>query len=218
MANKKRRQEVNQMYQRKAKEQQYQAATKHLYIFPIIALAVSVLVLLLLFVTFADVYQSELKVVESSVSGWSFVVSGFTHIFKGQYIGTNPDTLHLYGALVEPFYDFATEWCETVAILAVVTVIISVVNVIVQAVTIFRRNHLLNLVSAAVSLAAFVLLIVCYAKCIDMNNASIISDYCRNPACVIRSYAIFPALFALAGGVVSVVATVKYFQASKLLK
>ena len=218
MANKKRRDEVRQEYQRKAKEKQYQEATKRLYIFPIIALALILFVFILLFVTFADIYQSEAKVVEGSVSGWSFVVSGFTYLFNGHYIGSNPDTLHLYGALVEPFYDFATEWCETVAILAVVIVLISVVNIAVQIVTILRKNHILNLVSVALSLVTFVLLIVCYAKCIDMNNATIISDYCRNPACVIRSYAIFPALFALGAAGVDAFAAGKYLKARKLLQ
>ena len=56
------------------------------------------------------------------------------------------------------------------------------------------------------------------AKAVDMNNAKIISDYCGNPACEVRSFAIFPAIVALGSCAVSGYAMVKNIQARNLLK
>lgn len=212
MANKKRKDDLKQAYQRKAKEQQYETATKHLFIFPIIALAVSVLVLLLMFVTFADVYNTAEGVgVEVKVKGWSFVISALT----GQY--TSPDAI--YGDMAMPFYYYAAQWCESVAIFALLSVLVIIINAVVQIFTVVSKYHVLNVVSAVLSLLSAVLLIVCYAQGLAMKNGEILSVYCSgNPLCSIRSFAIYPALFALAGCAVSAFAAVKYIQAAKLLK
>ena len=212
MANKKRKNEIRQAYQRKAQEQKFEAAVKKIFIYPCIALAINVLVLVLLFVTFADIYNSSSSVgVEVSVSGWSFVMSALT----GNYTSVEP----IYGDIAMPFYYYAAEWCQTIGTCALLAAIAVILTLVVQLVTVIRKNHVLNLISLALSVVSFVLLIVCFAKGIDMINSDIIPIYCGgNPLCTIRSYAIIPALLALGGGVVSAIATVKYFQASSLVK
>ena len=218
MANKKRNNDLRQASQRKSKEKQYETATKHMFIYPIIAVVISVIILLLFFTVFADIYERVAQVQETSVSGWAFVRSGFTHLSEGTYISPDLNKIDKYEGLVEPFYDFATEWCESVAQLSVATVLIVAIGIVAQVVTFFTRKHLLNALSAVISLVSAILLIVIYAKCLDMNNATIISDYCQNPNCIIRSNVIFPALFAFGGCAVSGFATFKYFKAKSLLK
>lgn len=212
MANKKRKNDVHQMNQQKAKEQKYDVAVKKIRIFPIIALGISAMVLILMFVTFANIYNSAAGVgVEVSVSGWSFVVAGLTGDF------TSPNAV--YGDLAHPFYTYAQEWCESLATLSLVVVIMVILTLIVDAVTIVRKNYALNLISVPLSLVTSILLIVCYVKGVDMVNSDIIPIYCNNnPLCSIQSYAIFPALFALGSIPLSIVAAVKYFIARKLLK
>ena len=210
MANKKRRNEIQQAHQRKIQGQKYDAAVKKIRIFPIIAIGISVLVLALLFVTFANIYNSAVGV-EVKVSGWSFAIAGLTGKF------TSPDAV--YGDLAHPFYTFAAKWCESIATLTLVAAILVLVMIIVAVVSIIRQNYALNLISAVLSLAVFVLLIVCYVKGVDMVHSDIIPIYCSgNPLCSIQSYAIFPALFALGVVPVSIIAAIKYFIARKLLK
>ena len=212
MANKKRKEEIRASYQRKAKEQQYEQATKHLFIFPWIALGVSVFTLLLMFVTFADVYNSAPGVgVEVKVSGWSFVMSGLT--------GNFTSTESIYGDMAMPFYYYATEWCETVATCSFIAVGVIILNIVLQIFAGIKKLHILNVVSAVLSLVATILLIVCYAQGLAMKNGGILSIYCGgNPLCSIRSFAIFPAIISLGGVVVSTIATAEYMKASKLLK
>ena len=212
MANKKRQEEIRKQYQQKAKQQQYEKATKHLFIFPWVALGVSILVLLLMFVTFADVYNKAPEVgVEVKVSGWSFVMSGLTGNF------TSADKI--YGDMAMPFYYYAGEWCESVATFALLAVIAMIINIVLQVVAAIKKLHILNLASSILSVLAAVFLIICYVKGLGMKNGYILSIYCSgNPLCSIRSYAILPAIISLGGAVASGIAIVEYFIAAKLLK
>ena len=213
MANNKRRNEIQQVYQRKAKEQQYEAVTKRIFKFPCIALAISVLVLLLLFVSFADVYNSAAGAgVEVKVSGWSFVIAAITRDYNS--------TAKVYGNLAVPFYYYAGEWCESVATFTLIAAIAIIFTVVVQIIAVaVKKAHVLNGISAILGVVSAVMLIVSFAKGLGMKNGEILTTYCNNnPLCSIRSFAIFPALFCLAGSVVSTIAAVKYKNAAKLLK
>lgn len=210
MANKNRKSQLHQANQLKAKQQQYDAATKHLFIFTFIAIALSVISLLLYFVPFAQVYLQGYGP-EHWVTGWEWIVA----CLGGNY--TSPNIAR--GSLANIFYYFATEWCEPLAIVTLFSALVLVINLLVQVITAVKKIHVLNVVSAVLSVVVFVLLIVCYAKGLDMKNANILSDFCgNNPLCSIKSYAIVPAIFALGGAGVSTFAAVKYFKASKLLK
>ena len=210
MANKNRKAQMQQANQAKAKQKQYDAATKNLFIFPCIALGLSVLLLLLFFVTFSDVYNTETKSLEFKVNGWTYFAAGL--------VGNYSSVEWAGGFLAVPFYKFAEEWVEAVGTLTVITVFVALFNLIIQLVTVLKKFNGLNVVSAVMSLATSILLIVVMAKTIDMNNAKIISDYCGNPACEVRSCAIFPAIVAFGSCAVSGYAMVKNIQARYLLK
>ena len=212
MANKNRKAQLQQANQQKAKQKQYDAATKNMFIFPIIALVVSVLVLLLYFVTFAGLYNAQApEGNEGLIKGWTFVSAALT----GNYTSTELAG----GKLAVPFYAFAPEWCETIGVVALFAAVLFIVNVILQVFTIVRKMNVLNIVSAVIGLVASVLLIVCYATAVDLVNSPILPDYCNNnPACSFGSYSIIPAIVALGGTAASVVASVKHIKASALLK
>ena len=201
---------MQQANQAKVKQQKYDAATKNLFIFPCIALGLSVVLLLMFFVSFSDVYNTSTKVLELNVSGWAYFAAGLS----GNY--TSAELAQ--GFLAVPFYSHAKEWTEAVGMFTVITVFVALFNLIVQLVTVLKKFNGLNIVSAVMSLATAILLIVVMAKAVDMNNAKIISDYCNNPACEVRSFAIFPMLVALGSCAVSVYAAVKNIQAQRLLK
>lgn len=210
MANKNRKAQMQQANQQRVKQQQYDAATKKLFIFPIVAAGLSVLVLLLFFVSFSDVYNNAVKSLEFNVSGWSYFVAGLT----GNY--TSPTLAG--GFLAVPFYSHAQEWTEAVGTLTVVTMFVVLLNLILQIVTAIKKFNGLNIVSAVLSLATAILLIVIMAKVVDMKNATIISDYCNNPDCEVRTFAMFPMLVALGGCAVSGVAAAKNIKAQNLRK
>lgn len=210
MANKNKKSQIHQANQRKIKQQQYDAATKNLFIFPCITLGLSVIALLSFFANFAEVYASGVGV-ETGVSGWSFIIAAIT----GNY--TSPSAV--YGDLAVPYYTYAQQWCETLSIVALFAALIALINVVVQIFAIVKKMHLMNAVSAVLSVITVVLLIVCYAQGLDMKNGEILSVFCGgNPICSIKSYAIVPAIIFIGAAAVSVVATVKHVQASSLLK
>ncbi|MCH5159448.1 MAG: hypothetical protein J1F66_01190 [Clostridiales bacterium] len=212
MANKNKKNQIHQANQRRVKQQQYEAATKNLSLFSFIALGISVLLLFLLFVSFADVYNTTAGVgVEVKVSGWSFAIAALTDTYS------SADSV--YGNLAVPFYYYAGEWCETLAIFALFSVLIMVLNIVVQIFAAVKKIYVLNAVSAILSVIAAILLIVCFVEGLAMKNGEILTTYCsNNPACSIRSFAIIPAIVALGSAAVSTVATVKHAKASRLLK
>ena len=212
MANKKRKEEMKMASQRNVKEKQYKQATKSLFIFSWIAVAASVLVLLLMFVTFADVYNTAAGVgVEVSVSGWSFVMSALTDNF------TSPDAI--YGDMAMPFYYYAEQWCHTVATFALLSVVVVLINVVLQIFAAVKKMYVLNYASVVLSLVAAVFLIICYAQGLAMKDGNILSIYCSgNPACSIRSFAILPAIISIGSCAVSSFAAVKHIKAKSVLK
>lgn len=210
MANKKRKNEMQQANQRKAQMKRYEAASKNFNIINICAIGMSVLILLLFFVNFADVYNTVAGSKELGASGWEFFVAGISGNYSSPTLAG--------GFLAVPFYSHAQEWTEVVGTLTVVAVFVVILNLIIQVVTVLKKFHVLSIVSAVLSLATAVLLIVIMAKAIDMNNAKIISDYCNNPACEVRSFAIFPALAAVVSCVLSGSVSFRHAQASVLLK
>ena len=209
MANKNRKVQAQQASQAKVKQQKYEAATKGLFIFPCISLGLCVITLLSFFANFVEIYLKGYGV-EQSTSGWAFIAALLTNGYSNPLVSPS---------LANVFYVFATDWCEPLAIVTLFAALVLIVCVVVNLITIVRKMHALNLASAVLGLASAVLLIVCYAKGLDMKNANILSDFCgNNPNCSIQSYAIIPAIFALGATAVSAVATVKNIKAKNLLK
>lgn len=210
MANKKNKAQIQRAQQQQIKQKQYDVATKNLFIFPCIALGLVVIALVSFFANFVEIYASGVGV-EQSVSGWSFIAAFLSNGYTSPSIGT--------GALANVFYVWAKDWCAPLATVTFIAALILVVNLAAQIVAIVKKMHVLNAVSTVLGLVAVVVLIICYAKGLDMKNAEILSGFCKgNPICSIKSYAIVPAILTIGATAVNAFASVKYFQSSALLK
>ena len=209
MANKKNKANIQKANQQKIKQKQYEVATKNLFIFPCIALGLSVIALLSFFANFVEIYLQGYGV-EQSTSGWAFIAALLTNGYSSPTLSPS---------LANVFYVFAEDWCAPLATVALLGALVLIINLAVQIVTLVKKLNVLNAVSAVLGLLAAILLIVCYAKGLDMKNANILSDFCGgNPNCSIKSYAIVPAILAIGSAAVNAFAAVKTMQASKLLK
>lgn len=209
MANKRLKEKNTRISQQKAKETRYNLICEEIRKFPLIGLAFTLISVLLFFVTWASVYNTDISENEVQINGFNCLIAAFT----GKYSTTNP----AIGDMSIPFYYYAKSHCEILGILTLIAFIASVLNIVVQTLTYITKKHALNVISIFLSLAAFILLIACFATALSMKNAKILSVYCSgNPACFIRSLAFFPALAALGTLLISVIAAVKYFTAKYL--
>ncbi len=207
MANKKN----NQEKMRIEKEKRFKALCKNLVWFPAAATCGLAVVLLLFFVNFAYVYNTDEGMgTEVAINGWACLAAVLTGNFSG--------TASVYGDMSVPFYYYAADWCTLLAAFTVVTFFLILINIILQIVTIVTKKHALNAAAIALDILIAVLLIVCFAVALSMKDAKILSTYCKNnPACSIRSLAIIPAILSLGIAAVHIVCTVKFFSAKSLL-
>lgn len=206
MANKKNR-EINLKNER---EKKFRAACLKLRNYPIICLAISVLILLLFLVNFAEVFNTDVGA-EVKISGFNTFFAAIT----GQYTSEQA----IFGNMAVPFNYYAESYVHTLGILTLMAMILTLANLAVQIVAVSIKKSALNVAACAIGAVQTAVLIACFIIALSMKDAKILSVYCSgNPKCSIRSFAIIPAIFALIGAVVSGIATVKYFIARKLLK
>lgn len=206
MANKKNR-EINLKNER---EKKFRAACLKLRNYPIICLAISVLILLLFLVNFAEVFNTDYGA-EVKISGFNTFFAAIT----GQYTSEQA----IFGNMAVPFNYYAESYVHTLGILTFIAMVLTIANLAVQIVAVSIKKSALNVAACVIGAVQTAVLIACFIVALSMKDAKILSVYCSgNPKCSIRSFAIIPAIFALIGAVVSGIATVKYFIARKLLK
>ena len=206
MANKKNR-EINLKNER---EKKFRAACLKLRNYPIICLAISVLILLLFLVNFAEVFNTDYGA-EVKISGFNTFFAAIT----GQYTSEQA----IFGNMAVPFNYYAESYVHTLGILTLIAMVLTLANLAVQIVAVSIKKSALNVAACVIGAVQTAVLIACFIVALSMKDAKILSVYCSgNPKCSIRSFAIIPAIFALIGAVVSGIATVKYFIARKLLK
>ena len=81
------------------------------------------------------------------------------------------------------------------------------------------KIYALNFVNTALSIAETALLIACFVASLSMKKGEILSVYCGgNVKCSIKSNVILPIITSACSVVPSMIATVKYYRAKKLLK
>ena len=205
MANKK--EETRKANMRKAKERQFEAETSKLFIYPLIAAGLLVLMLLLFFVPWADIYNSDIGGAENGISGWNCFAAGIS----GNYTGTEGA---IGDSMAVPFYYYAQSYCESIAPVTVAAFFITLLSLALQAVAIFMKKPAMNVISVLVNLVVAVLVLVCFCIGLSMSGSQILPVFCNaNPACSIRSFAIIPALCAFGATALSVIASVKLYKA-----
>lgn len=209
MASREQRDEIRRANMQQRKEKDFKAATAKLNPCPIIALCLLCVALLLMFTAFAEVYNTDINGPEVKVSGFSFAVAGVTRDFSS--------ASSVYGDMAVPFYYYAESYTVNLATAALVACIALIAAIVMQVLARVKGAQL-NIAAAAVSILAAVLFFVCLGIANSMTGSDILPYYCSsNPACSIRSYAVFPAVLSLAAAGFNIFAFVKYLQAKKLL-
>jgi len=173
-------------------------------------IAVCVITLMLLFVTFVEVYNTDVGV-EVKASGWSFFVAGIT----GKY----SSTAKVYGNLAVPFYYYASSWCKIVGVITTVAVFLTIVLIGLEVLILVKRYYSLTYIAVFVGLIAAILLLVAFTVSLDMKNGDILTTYCyNNTACSIRSYAVIPFVAMLLYMAYNVYLSVRLIRAYSILK
>ena len=209
MASREKRDEARRANMQLAKEKSFRASVTKLGPYPIIALCLLCVALLLMFTAFAEVYNTDINGPEVKVSGFSFAVAGVTRDFSS--------VSSVYGDMAVPFYYYAESYTVNLATAALVACIALIAAIVMQILARVKGAQL-NIAAAAVSILAAVLFFVCLGIANSMTGSDILPYYCSsNPACSIRSYAVFPAILALLTAGFNIFAFVKYLQAKKLL-
>lgn len=189
MANKTTENQKKQLAEQKRRERYDMARNKTRY-YHIICIALCALALLLFFVNFAEVYNTDAGV-EVKVSGWSFFLAGIT----GNYSSSDS----VYGDLAVPFYYYAKLWCKGIGVLAVIAVFLTLVLIVLEVIIVVTKKHSLTYAAVFFGFIDTVLLLAIFIVALYMKEAKILSVYCSgNPACSIRSYAVLPLLAVLA--------------------
>ena len=211
MANKENREKNRQSSLRQKNEQNFQLVCKKLLPFSPIAIGVIVFTLLLFFVPWTNIYNTDIYGSEVSVSGWSYLIASIT----GHYASVSS----VYGDLAVPFYYYAESYVVSLGTWTLLAGIALILSLAVQIVATARKSPVLHIPSAVLSILAAVFLIIAFASALSMKNSDILPIFCSgNPACSIRSSAIAPALFAIGAAVLSIFASIRYLKAYKLTK
>lgn len=179
-----------QAQQAKEQARKYSAAMMKVKPFSRIAAVLSVVVLLLFFVQWGYVYNTSIPGTEVSFNGFSAAIARVTGNF------TTMSTL--YGDLAVPFYYYAQTYVESLSMYTLLALLAVLVTLVLAVVATLKKLYTLNIAAACAGLISSVLLFVCHFTALAMKNGDILAIYCQgNPACSIRSAAIWPAIIML---------------------
>lgn len=214
MANKKARQQeiIN------ANKRKYNMAKKTLKIWPPVAVAILAVALLTVFVPFLDIYNDPNAAgafnssanggkpfVEIGASGWNCLAI----FLKNDYTSAESQ--------LAPFYYWVTSeggepFVTMLAAATFVAVAAIVLSLVTQVIIYFTKAHKLSLITAALDFIAAAAFIVAFASALSCSG-KMIPGYCNgNPACSVRSFALFPAIFAAGAVVIDVIHFIKCRQ------
>ena len=209
MASREKREEIRRANMQQIKEKEFRASLRKLRPFPVVSACLLGIALVLFSAHWLEIYNTDIPGVEISVSGFSAAICGLT----GNY--TMPDKI--YG-MMAAFYYWAPDPCPAFGATALAS-LVSLIAVIVLTVVIAVKDiHKLDAVTAALAVVSAALMIAAFVFANRMEP-DMIAGYCSgNPACSLKSYAIFPALFTLAAAAMDIFASTKYFKARKTLE
>ena len=186
------------------KQKRLNASMKKLNVFPIIGAAVTALVFLLLLVKWACIFNTDIKGNEVQITGYNTLFAAFS----GKYSVAKD----AYGDMAVPFFYYAPKYCKTLGALTIAAFIATALALAAQIFVAISKKHVFNVAPACFNVVAGALYIACFIVALTMKNSDILPVYCSgNPACSIKSYAIFPALVSFSAVVPSCIATFKYF-------
>ena len=192
-----------------AKVKVYDKKKKELKILGYVALACAAVSLILMFVPFIDIYNDPARsggtdagFVEIGASGFDCLISAITRDY------TNAERQ------LAPFYFWVTTqnnlpYVKTMAICALIAVLATVIAIVAQIMKIATGKNDFILFSGLCEFIAFVVCTIAFVSAFSCEDV-IIAGYCNgNPNCYIRSFAIVPAIAALAAFVADAIHFVK---------
>ena len=180
---------VRQAREKAENEKTYKEKVGKLRLFPILALTVALILLLLFFMDWAYVYNSD-SGTEVSVTGFNCLVSGIS----GNYEGTESSI----GDMAMPFYYYAKAESVTLSSITVATFFVLLAMIAAFALASIKNKEYFIIAGLVLGVALTGLLFVSYSVALSMKGAKILSGYCEgNVKCSIRSEAILPALLSL---------------------
>lgn len=151
-----------------------------------------VVILLLMFVDWAAVYNTDIAKNEVEISGFNCVSSGLS----GNYASPNKGR---FGDMAVPFNYYASSYVRPLAKLSAAVMFVVVVHILVALFSVIaKKKKPFFCLCVLLAVTEAVLFILCYAKGLSMKNSMILHSYCKdNPACSIHSQAIIPAIFSI---------------------
>jgi len=161
-----------------------------LRIFSLLALVMALVVMLLFFLNWTYIYNTEYGVEDPIITGFNCLAAGVS----GNYTGTNK----AIGNMAHPYYSQAQSYALTLSHLTVAAFFILLASIAAFALAAVRNKGYFTKAGFLLSLAVTVLLFISYSVALSMKHGEILSTYCQgNPKCSIRSEIILPALLSL---------------------
>ena len=208
MAKKEQREDNRRANLQQKKEREFRAACKKLGPYATAELSLLVIALLLFFTNWLEIYNTDIPGIEIGVSGFSTAICGLT----GNY--TLPDSV--YG-MMAAFYYWVPGPCPALGVTTLAALIALVAALVLSILTVAKDLHQLDLPAAVLSVISAALMIAGFVLAKSMEP-DMIAGYCSgNPACSLRSYALVPAIVAVAVAVICILAAVKLSQAKNKL-
>ena len=207
MANKNaRKQEIMTANRRK-----YDAAKKKLRLWQPVTAAVLATALLCVFVPFIEIYNNPAApgafdpesnggrpFIELSAGGWQCLIIALT----GDYTSAQSKLAAFYYWVAQ---QGGQPYVTMLAVSSLVAVSGVIVSMAMQAVMFFTKAHRLGIIALAADVIAALAFALAFVSAL-MCSAEMLAGYCNNnPACSIRSFAIIPALAAVAAAVLDFV-------------
>ena len=183
------------------------AKKQKILIFSKIGSAINVVVLLLCFLPFVGIYNTDMPGIEIQVNGWNALFCGLS----GNYTATGA----IYGNM-DIFNYYAEEACHGLGLWGMIAMLVLVAALAVTLAAAIGKQPVLCVCAFVLNLAGFVLLILAYRSGMAVAQSNIIEVYCQNnPACSVESYATIPAVLMLVCTVLHGIAAVKALKLKK---
>lgn len=180
---------AQQAREKAEREKTYNEKVWKLRLFPLLSLVMGLIILLLFFMNWAYVFNTD-SGTEVSVTGFNCLVSGIS----GNYEGTESSI----GDMAMPFYYYAKAESVTLSSITVATFFVLLAMIVAFALASIKNKEYFVIAGLVLGVALTGLLFVSYSVALSMKGAKILSGYCGgNVKCSIRSEAILPALLSL---------------------
>lgn len=201
---------------KKAKrEKAFKERTNEMRKFQFIAFAVLIFILLLLLVPFGYVHNTSMN---NGSGGSEVTFNGYNLLFaalSNNYSSANK----AYGDIAIPFNYYARSYIVSMGPIMIISFVLILLAIAVNVFAFIKNRQELSLISLILFSLIFVLLFVLFIMALSMKNSLILPKYCsNNPACSIRSTAIFPSLVSIIGIIISSINFIQYRKAKILLK